>query len=798
MKKFLSLILSALIMLIAIPVYSVMAGTALSVLQTVTDSTEVQNFVNNNVQNNLLLGIEPVVSEEGTSGRPAGADTGGWEALTDGNYTGGDAANRKSVFPTGDEGATGIIRISYELRRRVTVSDLLVVCRENKANDYGFDYEIYVSDYFGTLFDTDNLVFTKTNDNYAEGGQLISFGEKSGITGSFVGFRITDANNYKYHIGELGVYGSAASSLPVVTDSALQAQAVKDFAAGNVGENLLAGLTPTAFEERADGGLQTLNVTDPYSNLTDGEYSTRISVFMTGNGTGVYRFTYTLSERTEISDLLVVCREDKVNDFGFDYEIYVSDHLETLYYEESLVFTKTKDMYEGGGQHIALGDDIRPKGTYLGIRITDYAGKQSGNEYRYHISEFGVYGTKAESIPVVTDSALQAEEVKNFAAEKADGNLLSGLTPTAFEEREDGGLQELSIFGSGYPGITDGDYSTYMACFMTGSGIGIYRFTYTLPERTEISDFLAVCREDKVNDYGFDYEIYVSDEVETLYSAENLVFAKTKDKYSGGAQHIALAEDIRPSGKYFGFRITDYAGIQSGGEYRYHISELGIYGKKAETLIALQLTASDDSSFDVDTVELNKDYLFEFKFAENGYYTVRHLLSGLYITLDKGNIYLAERDVSNTNQLWKMDDTSELYGEPGLIDIIGYGSDSMAMNAVSGELSYSDISGVGAADGRSWKLGNAEELTDGLICNLSAYIKDGSCKYLSVNNTLWGDLNGDSSRDILDLIVLKKMAAGTVSSVEESDLDVDGAEAGAGDMAVLREVLLGFSPSKGK
>ena len=797
MKKILSLILSALIMLIGIPACLVAAESTLSVLQTVTDSTEVQNFVTDNIQNNLLLGIDPVVSEEGTSGRPGGADTGGWEALTDGNYTGGDAANRKSVFPTGDSGATGVMRISYELVKRVTISDLLVVCRENKPNDYGFDYEIYVSDYFGTLYDADNLVFTKTNDNYSEGGQLISFGEESVITGSFVGFRITDANNHKYHIGELGVYGTPTKSLPVVTDSASQAQAVKVFAAEKTGENLLSGLTPTAFEEREDGGLQALNVTDPYSNLTDGEYSTRISVFMTGNGTGVYRFTYTLSERTEISDFLVVCREDKVNDFGFDYEIYVSDQFEALYSEESLVFTKTKDMYEGGGQHIALGEDIRPKGTYVGIRITDYAGTQSGGEYRYHISELGVYGNKAESLPVVTDSALQAEEVKDFAAEKAGENLLSGLAPTAFEEREDGGLQELSVFGSGYPGITDGDYSTYMACFMTGNGIGVYRFTYTLSERVEISDLLVVCREDKVNDYGFDYEIYVSDGLETLYSTENLVFEKTKDKYAGGAQHIAFAEDIRSSGKYIGFRITDYAGIQSGGEYRYHISELGVYGKKAYTLTPLQLTASDDSSFDSNTVELNKDYLFEFKTTEDGYYTVRHLLSGLYITSYNGKIYLAERDTSNTNQLWKAEDTSELYGEPGLFDVIGYGSDSMAMNVVSGELSYSDISGAGAVDGRSWKLGNAKELTDGLICSLSAYTKDGG-KYLSVNNTLWGDLNGDGSRDILDLIVLKKMAAGITASVEESDLDVDGAKAGAGDMAALKEVLMGVSPSKGK
>ena len=378
------------------------------------------------------------------------------------------------------------------------------------------------------------------------------------------------------------------------------AEEFQNFLNDNVQNNLLAEITPTAVEELENGGTFNLSVYNPYSSSTDGDYNTYIAAFLTGLGIAKYRFTYTLSAESEISDVVVVCRENNAGDYGFDYEIYISDQLSNLYTAENLVFVKNGDEYSEGGQWITFDGSGRPSGKYVGFRITDYIGKQSGNEYRYHISELGIYGVESKPDMTVKQTDSNSVEVLEFISKNIEKNLIKGFVPSITEE---GTSNEVNVTTDGWDTLGDGDYATRKSVFPTGRGNGVLRYTYMLPSNTKISDFLVVCRENNPGMYGLDYEIYVGSSTETLYNSENLVFKKDSQNYTEGGQLISLPEELRPEGRYVGFRFIDSVN-------KYHLGELGVYGEEVQSAdeadYNVKQTDSDSAEF-VDFLNQNKD-----------------------------------------------------------------------------------------------------------------------------------------------------------------------------------------------
>ena len=369
------------------------------------------------------------------------------------------------------------------------------------------------------------------------------------------------------------VWLSAAAEDITVQQTDTDGAAIQSYIAENT--NLLAGLIPAVSEE---GTNQAVNdVLTQWENLTDGSYTIRKSVSPTGRGSGVLRFTFTLAQRTEVSELLLVCRENNPGMYGMEYEIYVGDDSATLYDEENRAFVKAGDTYTAGGQLVSYAEDIRPVGYYVGFRMTDATNK-------YHIGEWGVYGTKAKSLPVVRQTNSDGAAIQSYIAENT--NLLAGLTPTVSEEGTNVGVNT----GDGWGVLTDGDYATRKSVFITSKGTGVLRFTFTLAQRTEVSELLLVCRDNNPGMYGMEYEIYVGDDAATLYDEENRAFVKTNNTYTAGGQLVSYAEDIRPVGYYVGFRMTDATN-------KYHIGEWGVYGIAAVSpLVSHGCQASTPSS----------------------------------------------------------------------------------------------------------------------------------------------------------------------------------------------------------
>lgn len=542
------------LLIVTTSMLSVMAVTSAdySVKLTTTNSAEVQSFVTDNVSNNLLSGLTPVFTADSGTSSPSHTT---WDALTEGVYT----TTRRLTVTTSKSNTAA--KITYSLGKNVKLKNVLVVCRENNYASYGLSYEVYLSDEESELYNSNNKVFSTSDGNYPSGGQLITFKDNCVLEGKYVGFRIFGGYNYGYHIAELGVYGEQNAILPTVNQTTTNSAIVEQFVSEN--NNLLANIIPIM---SADSGTVSSN-TNTWSILNDGAYgnnSKRITLTTSKNNTAV-NLTYALKKSTQITNFLIVCRDNNHSLYGLEYELYISKDLNNLYSASNKVFVKNNTDYSEGGQLLTFSDEIMPTGNFVGIRFI------GGYNYGYHIAEIGVYGEELAPMPEVKQTVTNKTDVEAFISNNLANNLLVGVTPSVTEE---GTNVAVSNVDTGWHVLTDGSYTTRKSFFETGRGTGKFRLTYSLPYRVSISEILIVCRENNPSSYGLQYEIYVGDNAESLYEKENLIFTNSND-YKEGGQLIIMPEENKSEGYYIGFRLLN-------APNKYHLGEIGVWGQKVK------------------------------------------------------------------------------------------------------------------------------------------------------------------------------------------------------------------------
>lgn len=555
----------------------------------------VEKFATDNLNKNLLLDVVPTLTAVGgnasndtkVDGVPV------WSPTTDGLYS-----NTRRITITTSP-ADKDLKMTYKLAHRTEISNIILACRQNQPNNFGLEYEVYVSDNKAELYNAENCVFVKSNAQYNKGGQLITFDDEIKPIGSYVGFLITGKYNSGYHIGEIGVFGTDAPSIVTVLQTNAQNGTVYDgtevqnFINNNLANNKLVTATRTVAAENGKVTSQHNSVT---TALVDGTYAKRETVTLQTT-TSAARMTFTLSHRTKISDLLVVSRENNTGSYKLNYEIYVSDDLTTLYNAENLVFSKPSDSeYKTGGQLISFADDISPIGSYVGFRFTGVY--NSG----YHIGELGVYGSDIQPLPEVT---ITKADVQSFISANASENLLQGLTPTY---SEGGTSYPVSIAGN-LDLLTDGSWedSSRATFNLTGTttGNGTMYITYELPYITRISDFAMCCRGYNFGSFGLSYELYFSDVREGLYSEENKVFERLKTDTASGGQVFSLDKEIQPTAKYVGILLTD------AETHKYHVGEIMVLG-------AYVGDCNEDNKVDIrDLVSIKKQAVGLSEFTES-------------------------------------------------------------------------------------------------------------------------------------------------------------------------------------
>lgn len=220
--------------------------------------------------------------------------------------------------------------------------------------------------------------------------------------------------------------------------------------------------------------------------------------------------------------------------------------------------------------------------------------------------------------------------------------------------------------------------------------------------------------------------------------------------------------------------------------------------------------SGENERFDIDTVDKNAAYRWHIRYSLTydgvKYYTVKNMLTGTYLTMYRNGIYLAELKEGSSHQLWSFTDASEVDAEWSgayLLRCLGHKSDEI--NVWNGNmqlldengLSYFDTSDKLNAGGIAWTLiknRSKTDISDDMIAVINSYqwSSYGSNYYLCSRQAIYGDINGDDSVDVRDLVNMKKQSSDADSAGCETDMDADGLNARASDLALLRRLLMGI------
>ena len=377
--------------------------------------------------------------------------------------------------------------------------------------------------------------------------------------------------------------------------------------------NLLTGITPILIEGRTgkQWSLEKNNTPETnYTNLgggglpvlTDGSLAdtSRITVTLGNPGTNYsFTLTYALNNRTEISDLLLVSRNNQASQ---NYEMYVSDSSSTLYNSENKVLSYMLDTgLETANQKGQLYTySEKPVGSYVGVKFL--AGSLSG-AHVYHISEIGVYGVKVPSIPYTTQNTTTSGT--DIDAQLSRTNILSSITPILTELDKgkiwtpetdntdvcnyvDVGL-DAGVTPVNLRYLTDGSLSaSSRATITTGSQsrtTDSFTLTYPLNSRTEIDKIMLISRSSKTL-YVRNYEVYVSDSFSTLYNSENKVLVYNFNSETESVDTVQKGQlytfNNKPTGNFFGIKFL--AGRTEQPNV-FDIGEIGLYGNISEEII---------------------------------------------------------------------------------------------------------------------------------------------------------------------------------------------------------------------
>lgn len=230
---------------------------------------------------------------------------------------------------------------------------------------------------------------------------------------------------------------------------------------------------------------------------------------------------------------------------------------------------------------------------------------------------------------------------------------------------------------------------------------------------------------------------------------------------------------------------------------------------KVDTANNVKIAASSGNElFDASTVDKNAAYRWHIQYNSTHndvkYYTVKNVLTGTYLTMYKNGIYLAERDADNSHQLWAFIDGTAVdstWNSVYLMRCLGH--NAAEINTWSGNSTLLDENGLAYfntavklnAGGLAWALlknRGKVDISDDMTVVLNSYQwGKGGNYYLCSEQAVYGDINGDTSVDIRDLVGMKKQSAGIDAESAKSDMDADGINAQSSDLSALRKILIG-------
>ena len=548
----------------------------------------------------------------------------------------------QAVIQLGVQGNTGgadawrfpLGQLTFDLGKSTDIRRIVVgFPAEDTASNNPLVGVIYIADTEEDLFKAESVQATWSylTNNGNNWGNIQAVTDKGvvlhlpeGVTGRYVGFKISEAGNVGYgvNLSEVGIYakktvaGSGEPEEPDVPDvpqpevTALSSQNAALIPQVNLlAEAEIVSGTASSPSKGVDGIINGVNSQED-NKLGVATVAQTVTNPLTGavikNASGWGTIGYKLNAQTSIEQLLVAgSNSDAVHPTGITnkyvlyYEIYISDQQDDLFKSSHRVFSfdnsSANPSAAGLVQLITLPTAV--SGRFVGFRVT-------GGEYNQaRIGELGVYGVPgtpdapknvtvteltgsadAGKIPEKNLLAVLSEPVVGTAKqspERAYDGIISGINT-----QED----NKAIF------VLETDTATHPVSgeAMTHAG-GWAKIGYRLYNEATIRQFIvagsakdAVNPSGVTNKYVLYYEIYVSDSADTLFTGDHLVCSydnsSSAPNGAGLVQLLTLREPV--VGQYVGFRVT-------GGQYGLaRIGELGAYGDmEAPALLKAEVLA---------------------------------------------------------------------------------------------------------------------------------------------------------------------------------------------------------------
>lgn len=523
-------------------------------------------------------------------------------------------------------------RFTFDLGSSKTIEEILIITHATNNQVMLNSFEIYVSDDLSTLYTTPAITVEDVGEN-AKGYYSLKSAES--LDAQYVGLSVTDFNNLTnsdaHNAGvlllrELAILGPESNDdTPNNTISYYSdwqsawgtlnngiitwAEGKTNLVKGNIpsGSHSSSSFNTAELRFNQDNG-SAKGISD--ENLNPGADKGWFQFNAAGNPdkepeTYPWRFTFDLGNYKDVEEFLLITHATNNTVMLDDYEIYVSNDLDTLY---TTPIAKAENASESakGYHYLKLSEPITAR--YVGISITDF-NRLTGtmnNSGVLLMREFAVFGKDSPNAPELETtfsktfpSSLGTLNENKIVWNSSKLNMIRNAVPIistnadatesnvnykANEKRDLSGLTDANLETDGWTQLIINDD-------IQNEPDGHIYISYDMGSICSIKEILMSTHDLAKNNFMLcDYKIYISESFDTLYSDNAFIITKKTVNLDESFHHYEFEPQ---SARYIGIEICDlnplYSGIYGAGLLT--IKEFAVLGEKssAHELVRMQV-----------------------------------------------------------------------------------------------------------------------------------------------------------------------------------------------------------------
>ncbi len=501
--------------------------------------------------------------------------------------------------------------ITFPIKGNFMGVDKLVFAAAETSKMY--DFEVYVGNDKATLYDSANKVATynASNSQLDKYVYLVELPQRT--PAKYVGLKVTDARGLE-HFNQAGydeqyylkLAGVAAFGGSACTVSDNLYNSATDTVTGTPAEDALnKGMKPVYSYKTAYGGVENGFIGDNTLALADGDYKPSCKLHEAdglNNSGDTSKLAYDLTEKKNVRSVTISSgANDTRHGIAVKWQVFIGNDLATLYDAGNLYGTvnvdyDTANLPKGNVTTITFPEDIQ--GQYVGIWFLKGVTKgAAGTDWvnALCLSEVAIHGSDIASEPPVTEPTVFPYTEAQFTAANA-GNIKVDLSKNLLGGEPEwtdcfGNVTKTSsnnatawMYNGGY-GTENGIAGFWNWYSAYNGNVADRTMTFSLADKYSKVNKLFLAS--PVGQKILDFELYISDTKEDLYSAENKIItytasAEDEDKY---IYVIALPEGIVAN--YVGLKVPTIRSLTINTQYNsgsLHIAEIGAFGESNLTV----------------------------------------------------------------------------------------------------------------------------------------------------------------------------------------------------------------------